>query len=364
VRQDDFFEINSLAYPVFIGSKLWIRLREFVQPYLKPGGIFIFADQNTLKFCLPLLVENIPELGDHLSYAVMPGEESKDISGLEEVWNWLMKSGATRESLLVNLGGGVVSDLGGFAAATFHRGMPYINIPTSLIGQVDAAIGGKTGINVAGVKNQAGIFYDPLAVFIFPGFLATLPENHFMSGFAEIIKSALLAGKNSLHMLKANLNPGDESIFGHILETVKFKCDIVAKDPHDRSVRKILNFGHTIGHAFESLFNQNDMPGMLHGEAVAAGMICEALISSEINGLSKWEQNEIASLITKYFEIKPLEKKYFDNLMELLAHDKKRNSDRFKFTLLESPGKPCIDCSVGSESIIRALRSYNQIIEE
>ena len=364
MRQDDFFEINSLAYPVFIGSKLWIRLRECIQPYLKPGGIFIFADQNTLKYCLPLLVEYVPELGNHIPYAVMPGEDSKDISGLEEVWNWLMKSGATRESLLVNLGGGVVSDLGGFAAATFHRGMPYINLPTSLIGQVDAAIGGKTGINVAGVKNQAGIFYDPLAVFIIPDFLATLPENHFMSGFAEIIKSALLAGNHSLQMMKDTLSPGDKSISGYILDTVKFKCEIVAKDPHERSVRKILNFGHTVGHAFESLFNRHGVTGMLHGDAVAAGMICEAFISSEIKGLSEIERNEMVSLITKYFEMKPLDEKYFDILLELMRHDKKRNSGSFNFTLLESPGIPCLNCSVGPESIIRALRSYNQITEK
>jgi 3-dehydroquinate synthase len=145
------------------------------------------------------------------------------------------------------------------------------------------------------------------------------------------------------------------------MEAVKFKCDIVAKDPLDRSSRKMLNFGHTIGHAFESLFNRRGMPGMLHGEAVATGMICEAIISSEIKGLSGIEQSEIVSLIMNHFDLKPLEEKYFDNLLELLGHDKKRNDDNFNFTLLESAGNPCINFTVGSGSIIRAVRSYNKI---
>ena len=175
---------------------------KYVQPFLKSGGVYIFTDHNTLRFCFPLLKDNIPILAQQPLYSIAPGEQSKDLTGLAGTWQWLMENGAGRNSLLINLGGGVVSDLGGFAAATFNRGMKYINIPTSLIGLVDAAIGGKSALNVSGIKNQAGLFYDPAAVFIIPAFLDTLPEDHYRSGFAEIIKCAALSGGKFWEMVK------------------------------------------------------------------------------------------------------------------------------------------------------------------
>ncbi|NTV83800.1 MAG: 3-dehydroquinate synthase, partial [Bacteroidales bacterium] len=297
MNQDDLFKIDSLIYPVFLGTNLWTRIHDFIQPYFKSGGIFILTDDHCYKYCLPLLRQHLPELANQKVYSLEPGEKSKDQAGLEKVWNWLMKSGAHSDSLLINLGGGVVSDLGGFAAATFKRGIDYINIPTSLIGQADAAIGGKTGIDLSGVKNQAGVFCDPAAVFIIPAFLKTLPENHFRSGFAEIIKCAVLSGHEFWSQVKnVNMSENDH-LTTLIYKTVNFKCKIVSEDPYDESVRKMLNFGHTIGHALEGFFNRSEMPVMLHGEAVAAGMICEAYLSTEIAGLAGDELSEISTVI-------------------------------------------------------------------
>lgn len=364
MKQDNLIKIDVLNYPVYLGSNPWDQIREFIQPWLSNGNVFVLTDHNTNKCCIPLLTRHIPSLEKQAVYSIEPGEKSKGLAGLERVWNWLTEAGAGRDSLIINLGGGVVSDLGGFAAATFKRGIAFINIPTSLIGQVDAAVGGKTGINFAGIKNQAGVFYDPSAVFIVPEFLRTLPEDHFRSGAGEIIKCAALSGKLSREKLN-NLSIRDmDQLQDLIYETVKFKCSIVARDPSDQSLRKILNFGHTVGHALEAFYNQQDLPGLLHGEAVAAGLVCESAISAEIAGLSPDELDEISSIIKTCFILKPVRVNDFDEILKLMEHDKKRTVKHLNFSLLESFGKHRINCIVEKENILRSLKYLNQILQK
>jgi len=360
VEQDDLFEINSLAYPVSVGSRIWPSLHEFTRSFLSSGRLFILTDHFTHKHCLPLVISNIPSLSACPTFSVRPGEQSKDAGNLELVWEWLLSEGAGQDSLLVNLGGGVVSDLGGFAAATYKRGIDYINVPTSLIGQADAAVGGKTGINVAGVKNQAGVFHDPQAVFILPPFLDSLPDEHYLSGFAEILKSAMLSGDFSPKEYETTDIRDADFIARMIKNAVKYKCDIVARDPFDRSDRRVLNFGHTIGHAIESLFNHPGMPGILHGEAVVAGMLCELHISAELKGLPEEDFKAADQVIRKYFKLKPVQEKHFDDLFRLIDHDKKKTGNLLNFTLLQRIGEPLVNCIVNKSVVLRSLKLYNQ----
>jgi 3-dehydroquinate synthase len=356
--------IESLTYPVYLGHDLWQEIDQIARPFLKSGGVYILTDTNTSRFCFPTLSGKIPILTGQALYSITPGEQSKDLQGLAGVWKWLMESGAGRNSLLINLGGGVVSDMGGFAAATFNRGMKYINIPTSLIGQVDAAIGGKSALNVSGIKNQVGLFYNPEAVFILPDFLETLPEAHFKSGFAEIIKCAALSGGEFWERLK-KANPTDrKNIFNLLSETVRFKCRVVAEDQFDNSARKMLNFGHTVGHALESIFNIKDENFILHGEAVAAGMICEAYLSNKLAGMGIDELEEISSVIRNYFDLKPIGENHFERLAEFVNYDKKKSANGIGFSLLEGFGKHSPGIVVNSTDLIQSIAYYNGILRQ
>jgi 3-dehydroquinate synthase len=361
VKAQANIKINSLSYPVHIGYNLWQEIDEILQLFLKSGGVYIFTDHNTQKFCLPVLKDNIPILAQQPLYSIAPGEQSKDLPGLAGIWTWLMENGAGRNSLLINLGGGVISDLGGFAAATFNRGMKYVNIPTSLIGQVDAAIGGKSALNVSGIKNQAGLFYDPANVFIIPTFLETLPEDHYISGFAEIIKCAALSGGKFWEMVKLIGASGRENIFHLISEAVKFKSRIVAEDPFEISGRKMLNFGHTIGHAIESFTNTAGEEMMLHGHAIATGMICEARLSNKLAGMGDAELDELSSLINSYFTPNRIEENAFDQIARIVNYDKKKSGKGIVFSLLEGLGKHSQGIVVNSTDLIESFGYYNRI---
>ena len=361
MKKDTCYKIESLAYPVYVGTELNQEMGDVLQSFFRTGRIFILDDTNTHKYCLPVLVKYLPGMAHQPVFSILPGEPSKNPAILESIWRWLLESGADRDSILINLGGGVVSDLGGFAAASFKRGIRYINVPTSLIGQADAAIGGKTGINVAGIKNQAGFFYDPAAVFIMTEFLKTLPEDHLRSGYAEIIKCAILSGNGYWEKVKKGSIHDHDQLFSLVHDTAGFKARTVAADPYDHSLRKILNFGHTAGHALESLPGVNGEEFMLHGEAVAAGMICESYLSYKTAGLSKDGLEEITDTIKSAFNLKPVEPCLFNQLLKLMEHDKKKTLKGTGFTLLENPGHPLIDRNVDREDIIASLEYLNQV---
>lgn len=360
MKQEGYI-INSLpGCPVFTGANSTDHLRRFLDQNHPNERIFILTDNNTKIFCLPLLIENVPSLFSCPVMSIPAGEASKSLAMLEEIWIWLMDGGADRGSVLVNLGGGVVSDLGGMAAATFKRGISYINVPTTVIGQADAAVGGKTGINVAGIKNQAGVFCDPTAVFVFPGFLDTLPVRDFKSGFAEIIKSAILAGGESWQTVKRLEKLTDDSLPELIRSCIEYKCRLVAIDPYDRKERQALNFGHTIGHAFESCVSAYGEDGLTHGEAVAAGMICESYLSLELTGLSDGECAEITHVIRNNFNLKSYSHDIYNELFEFLGYDKKNTRGGIICSLLEKIGKPVIGKTAAAENIYRSFLFYNQ----
>jgi 3-dehydroquinate synthase len=297
---------------------------------------------------------------------VQGGEASKSLENAEKLWLDLMAEGADRSSLLINLGGGVVSDLGGFVAAGYNRGIKYINIPTSLMGQADAAIGGKTAVNLGNIKNQVGFFHSAAAIFICPDFLMTLPEEHLRSGFAEIIKSILVSDGSLWRRLKNRpvsrmLRQPVESAFWQelILAAITFKNKVVVKDYREVKLRKVLNFGHSFGHAFESFSMMDSQVPLLHGEAVAAGMICAAWLSHRKTGLSRPALDEITNYIVEGFGRYHVGPVSLPILMEIMKHDKKMKDGKLQFTLLSKPGLPLLNVSCSQEEILEAIDFYN-----
>src|SRR5690554_6762169 len=273
--------IDSLGYSIFFENQ-FDSLNKFLKErsYSK---IFILTDRNTGEQCLPILIAGMPVDFEYDIIEVDPGEENKNIDFCIGIWKMLLDFGAERNSLLINLGGGVVTDMGGFAASTYKRGIDFIQIPTTLLSQVDASIGGKTGIDLDTVKNIIGTFTQPQAVFINVDFLKTLDKRQLVSGFAEMIKHAFIFDANYYQELKAfDFDHPSEAM---IYRSVQIKNEVVKEDPKESGLRKILNFGHTIGHAVETYSIDNDKDSLVHGEAIAIGMICEAYLSHKYNGL-------------------------------------------------------------------------------
>jgi len=251
--------INSNGYSIFIGNEAIETVKSYLHQYeFKENKIFLLVDENSRKYTLPRLMSNIQLFQKVHILEVPAGEEVKSFETCNKLWKELTNNGADRNSVLINLGGGVISDLGGFVASTFKRGIRYVNLPTTLLSMVDASVGGKVGIDMNGLKNQVGLFANPQAVFIIPEFLDTLPHEHYVNGFAEIIKHALIYEKNYWEELSSK--PLDEiSDWREIIEwCIEIKNYFVMEDPLDTGFRKVLNFGHTIGHAVETFSFQND----------------------------------------------------------------------------------------------------------
>ncbi|MDD5570098.1 MAG: 3-dehydroquinate synthase [Bacteroidales bacterium] len=348
---------NILDYPIFIGENIFPELENFLEKY-SSKKIFILVDENTGKHCLPLLIARIKFLKSAKILKIKSGEKRKNIKICKTLWDKLIFSNADRNSLLINLGGGVITDLGGFTASTFKRGIGFIHLPTTLLSMVDASIGGKTAVNLDNIKNQIGIFGNPKAIFINPAFLITLDKRELISGYAEIIKHALICDKEYLKTLKSTgVKDADWNFI--IKKSVEIKSKIVKLDPKENNIRKALNFGHTIGHAFESYSLENDKNPLLHGEAIAAGMICEAYLSAKILKLKEKELNEIISVISpvfrqyKNFEIK--------RLIELMHFDKKNVNKKINFTLIPEIGKYKIDNEIEENLISESLNFYKNL---
>lgn len=326
------------------------------------GSLFLLTDRNVEKWVLPAL---LPWVESHQVKVITiePGEEHKNLQTLAHIWESLSNEGATRSSLIVCIGGGVVTDIGGFAAATFKRGIRYINIPTTVLGAVDAAVGGKTAIDFCGLKNEIGAFHQPEAVIISPLPLRTLPPDQTASGFAEIVKTSLISSKEFYHScLRADIdNP--EELFPLIVEAVRFKERITDEDPHEKGLRKILNFGHTAGHAFESWMFRRNTP-ITHGEAVANGMLVALILSNLLSGLPSAEIHiYLSNIIKKLYRPIPIQCKDYDDLISIMAHDKKNLSHgEPRFVLLNSVGEPVIDIPVSTADIRIALDIYCDLV--
>jgi len=319
-------EIKADNYSIWIGEKSISKLD--VSKYSKIG---ILVDENTKEFCLPLL----SKIKKSIVIEIKSGEENKNIDSCNLIWEALTKNCFDRNSLLINLGGGVIGDMGGFCASTYKRGIDFIQIPTSLLAMVDASVGGKLGIDFNGLKNHVGLFSNPKSVIINPKFLETLAENELKSGFAEVVKHVLITDKNLWNHLKnSNLLDLD---WEEIIETsVQIKNKIVVSDPKERGERRKLNFGHTFGHAIESYYLQKGTP-ILHGEAIFMGIILE----SELSSLSVSEKNDIKNYILSNFSLPYTPSK--SDLLNFLRNDKKNKEEKINFSLLNTIGGCSID---------------------
>jgi 3-dehydroquinate synthase len=344
-------------YNIYIGNTIWEELDEFLEDYTD-RKIFILADENTFKHCLPLLLSKIEVLQEAEVIEVANGEENKNIDVCIQVWQMLTEKKATRRDLFINLGGGVICDMGGFIASTFKRGMNFINIPTTLLSQVDASVGGKLGIDFNGAKNQVGLFANPRAVYVYPTFLYTLDRRQMLSGFAEIIKHALISDLEYWKLVKAADIDNIADMTQLITRSIEIKNEIVKSDPREKDIRKSLNFGHTIGHAIEMFSIHKNMLPLLHGEAVAIGIVCEAYLSRQLSGLPGAELREITSFVKSLYQPYTISKSFDDDLVELMRDDKKTEGTEINFTLLKSLGQAEINHQAEPELIKEALNYY------
>ncbi len=339
---------------VFAHLALFLKQRNF-------SSLFILVDENTLSNCLPELVARVPKLLEAEVIELESGEKNKNIEVCTQVWSALADLGADRNSLLINLGGGVITDLGGFVAATFKRGIAFVNIPTTLLAQVDASVGGKTGIDLGSLKNEVGVFAQAEELFIYPDFLKTLPSREMIAGLAEILKHGLVANPDYWRRC-CSIDLLDTDQIGDIVrESIELKSAIVAKDPTESGERKKLNFGHTIGHAIEGLVLEREEKTLLHGEAVALGMICESWISMKRSGLGEDEHQEIVRNISGYFSLQSLNPVDDHRLIELMRHDKKNEKGEIRMVLLKAIGTCDIGKVVSPDLIIASLNYYRSL---
>jgi len=322
------------------------------------SSLFVLVDENTQNHCLPLFLEQTG-LNEVAILSIPPGEEHKHLATCESVWNQLSEKCADRNSALVNLGGGVVTDLGGFVACTFKRGIDFYNIPTTLLAMVDASVGGKTGIDLGPLKNQIGIIKEPKQVIIHPQWLATLPQEELRSGFAEMLKHGLIANVSYWSKLKQLQGLDAKELSSLITPSVAIKKEIVLQDPHEKNLRKILNFGHTLGHAIESYFlTHPKKKRLLHGEAIAVGMVLEAYLSKVCCGLTPLEAEEIKTGFAHFFPEVTIDEEDQIGILALLRHDKKNLAGRINFVLLSAIGTPQIDVAVPQEHFDKAFEFY------
>jgi len=328
------------------------------------SSVFLLVDENTFQYCYQL-IENVLPKQCHL-IRIQSGESEKTLETVHKIWDVLFAHHADRKSLLINLGGGVISDMGGFAAATFKRGISFINIPTTLLAQVDAALGGKTGVNYGKLKNQIGVMQSPEIVLVSSEFLATLDTRQIFNGFAEMLKHAFIADATHLDELfeiaeEMDRNPKQTELLQSAIEkSIQIKSHVVEQDFNETSLRKNLNFGHTFGHAFESFFKETDNP-LLHGEAVAQGIICELFLSNKILGLNFGLVTEYSRKILEIYGKISIDESDFEMLTEYMKHDKKNVSNVVKTSLLSHIGHVVPDCNVSELEIREALLSLNKL---
>lgn len=350
--------IQANNYPIYFNEKGYEALNLYLKEN-KYSNLFIIVDSNTNEFCLPKF---LPFLETELTIEIIEfeaGEQNKNIETCVQIWNVLTELGADRKSLVINLGGGVVTDLGGFVASTFKRGIDFIHIPTTLLSMVDASVGGKNGVDLGNLKNQIGVINVPKMVLIDTQYLDTLPQNEMRSGLAEMLKHGLIYDKvyweKFLDLKAVDFADFDELIY----RSVEIKNEIVKQDPTEKNIRKSLNFGHTLGHAIESYFLENEnKTTLLHGEAIAVGMILESYISLHKKLINTEEYTQIKSAIKSIYDDILFDKNDIEPILELLIHDKKNEYGNIQFALIEGIGKIKINQSVENELILEAFQDY------
>jgi len=352
-------EIKARSYSVEFQQKGFDKLDKLIQDN-GYSSIFVMIDSNTEEHCLPVFKNRISESLDFEIINIPPGEEFKTIESCQKVWQTLSNKEADRKSLMINLGGGVITDMGGFIASTFKRGIDFINIPTTLLSMVDASVGGKTGIDFGNLKNQIGVIVDPKLVIIESEFLKTLPFKDYRSGYSEMLKHGLISDKKYWDTLSNILKTNTDDILPLIYKSIEIKNKIVLGDPYDQNQRKVLNFGHTIGHAIESYFIESDhLDKLTHGEAIVIGMIVEAFISVEKSSLKQSEADEIKNVFNSIFSKVKIDISDQENIISLIKFDKKNSHGNINFVLLKSIGFPVIDLKVTHEQIYKGFIFYD-----
>ncbi|MFD1466776.1 3-dehydroquinate synthase family protein [Hymenobacter caeli] len=320
--------------------------------------VFVLADTNTARLCLPVLATALPP-GHHL-IEIPAGEEYKTLATCDLVWDLLTRHRADRHALLVNVGGGVVTDLGGFCAAVYKRGLAFVQVPTTLLAQVDAGVGGKTGVDYQGFKNHLGVFQEPLGVFIAPQLLETLDPRQLKAGYAEVLKHWLIADSETFeHQRRLGWLTDDWTPI--IRESVALKQRIVASDPLEAGPRKLLNFGHTVGHALESYLLTQPGREVLHGEAVAAGLVCESWLSAQRGLLDPEELDRIETFVFSVFDKISFVLLETEAIAEFARQDKKNAGGVINCTLLQGVGHGVYDQPVTETDIAAALRHYHRL---
>jgi 3-dehydroquinate synthase len=323
--------------------------------------VFLVTDDNCDHFCLPL-ISRTPGFKNVKKVIIPPGEENKNLSSVEKIWLFLSKNGADRKSLMINIGGGMVTDLGSFGASTFKRGLDFVNIPTTLLAQVDASVGGKTGFNFNGLKNEIGVINQPKTVLIDTRFLKTIDHKNFLSGYAEMIKHGLIHSSAHLSEVRDFIlkEPDYNKLAGIIARSVAIKDYFVFKDSNEKNIRKALNFGHTMGHAFESFFLQSSEP-ILHGYAVAYGMIAELYLSSKVCNFPVELLNDLSGWIISIYGKASINENEYAALHNLMTHDKKNEGKRVNFTLIPSVGEMLINQDCSRELVFEALDYFRKL---
>ncbi|TBW29098.1 3-dehydroquinate synthase [Gramella sp. KN1008] len=354
-------DLPASLNPVLYAENAYQNLDQFLEKN-DPSKIFILVDSNTHEHCLARFMQRFKNVPSTEIIEIEAGEEFKNLQTCEGVWNALSELGADRKSLMINLGGGVVTDLGGFVASAFKRGIKFINVPTTLLAMVDASVGGKTGVDLGNLKNQIGVINQPEMVLIDTQFLSTLPQEEMRSGLAEILKHGLIASESYWEKV-SRLDRLDLSDLEDVIkESVEIKKEVVTKDPYEDNLRKTLNFGHTLGHAIESYcLTHPERKKLLHGEAIAIGMIMETYISTELEDFPQEKFENIRNVILDIYGKEFFHEEDIEPIKDLMKFDKKNERGNINFVLLKDVGKPVIDIVVPDDMVTKAFRCYTNI---
>jgi 3-dehydroquinate synthase len=344
------------ASNVTIVSNIKSALADFFST-AKFSGVFLLVDENTEAHCLPLIQDVLPEFW---LVKIRSGEERKHIETCTQIWRSMTEAKLDRKALMINLGGGVIGDMGGFCAGTYKRGISFINIPTTLLSQVDASIGGKLGVDFDGFKNHIGLFKDPDHVFIAPEFLQTLSSRELLSGFAEVVKHAYIRDSNYLESLKS-VALADQPWMERIQHSIGIKSEVVAEDPTEQGLRKILNFGHTVGHAIETSYLETEKK-LLHGEAIAVGMICELYLSHKLLELDRDQVDIESHYLAELFTSKAINRSDFEMIVNNALQDKKNEGGVVKMSLLRGLGDCTYNIPVSGADMLDSLFYFNTIV--
>lgn len=341
-------------YNIYVGDA-WEAIQNYIGEHTY-SQYFILVDENTKEHCLPIFLEKMA-IQNYQILEILSGELHKNIDTCQYIWQRMMDLGADRHALTINLGGGVIGDMGGFCASTYMRGMDFIQIPTTLLSQVDASIGGKLGIDFGQLKNSVGLFKNPKAVFVCPEFFNTLSKRELRSGFAEIIKHALIADLNQWQNIQQLNKLDDINWEPFLVPSLNIKKQIVTADPFEKGIRKALNFGHTIGHAIESVALTSDKP-LLHGEAIAIGMISEAYLSHKVLDMPLTDLSTITNFILKIYGKVTLDQSNDQQYLYLMSRDKKNERKQINFTMLKTAGEALINQHCSEALILESIDYY------